>query len=227
MREWVPEPRPLLQAFLAVTAVHLVAVAVDLAWLAVATKPLLVGLLLAWTYLACDRQPPALLAVGLAFALLGDVLLEVSGTVWFLAGMGAFLVMQICYIRGFLGLGARDRLRARPWVPAVWLVLWVLLNVVLGPSLGELRWPIAVYSLALVTMAATAAATADLRIAVGGAAFLVSDLLIGLRAADVEIPASGLLVMSTYCLAQYLIATGWVGLVHSPASSHEAAGLPR
>lgn len=41
-------------------------------------------------------------------------------------------------------------------------------------------------------------------------AFLVSDLLLGLGVADLDIPASGVLVMTTYALAQYLIVTGWV-----------------
>ena len=39
---------------------------------------------------------------------------------------------------------------------------------------------------------------------------LVSDLLLGLGVADLDIPASGVLVMTTYALAQYLIVTGWV-----------------
>ncbi len=215
MSELLPRPRPLLIAFLVASAVQVAAVAADWQWLDVASKPFLVALLLAWAWVACDRRPPRLLAVGLVLAWLGDLLLQVSGTAWFLAGMAAFLGMQVCYIRGFAGLGAGRRLRSRPWVVAVWAVLWLGLNLVLGPSLGELRWPILVYSLALVTMAAYAVATGVAAIGVGGVLFLVSDLLIGLRAADVELPASGVLVMTTYCLAQYLIVTGWVGLVRS------------
>ena len=71
------------------------------------------------------------------------------------------------------------------------------------------------YSLALVVMAACAVATGDRLVGVGGVLFLVSDLLIGLRAADVSIPASGVLVMSTYAAAQVLITVGWVALVRS------------
>jgi uncharacterized membrane protein YhhN len=58
---------------------------------------------------------------------------------------------------------------------------------------------------------------------VGGVLFLVSDLLIGLGAADLDIPASGFLVMSTYALAQLLIVTGWVLAVRAPALSSAAA----
>jgi uncharacterized membrane protein YhhN len=209
----MPSPRGVFAAFVAVCVVNVLAVAAGIEALAVATKPFLVGLLLVWVFLATDRRPPRLLMAGLAFALLGDVLLDVPGTVAFLAGMGAFLLMQVCYIRGFLRLGAGVWLRARPVVVAAWALLWIALNVVLGPLLGELRWPITVYSLALVTMAACAVATGSRTIAVGGLVFLASDLLIGLRAADVEIPASGVLVMTTYVVAQALIVTGWVALV--------------
>jgi uncharacterized membrane protein YhhN len=107
-------------------------------------------------------------------------------------------------------------------VPAAWALLWLVLNVVLGPSLGALQVPIAVYSAALTTMAACAVATGRRRIGVGGVLFLVSDLLIGLGAADLDVPASGFLVMSTYALAQLLIVTGWVLAVRAPALSGTA-----
>ena len=219
MSQLVPAPRSLLVAFLVLAVVHVVAVAVDLTGVALATKPFLVGLLLAWTWLALDRSPPGLLVAGLLAALAGDVLLEPSGTPWFLAGMAAFLLMQVCYVAGFAGFGALARLRANAWVPAGWGLLWLALNVVLGPSLGALRVPILVYSAALVTMAATAVATGDRRIGVGGVAFLVSDLLLGLGVAGVHAPASGVLVMASYCLAQYLIVTGWVLRVRVAAPS--------
>ncbi|MFN8148932.1 MAG: lysoplasmalogenase family protein [Candidatus Nanopelagicales bacterium] len=48
------------------------------------------------------------------------------------------------------------------------------------------------------------------RVGIGGVLFLVSDLLIGLGAADIQVPLRGLLVMATYAIAQLLIVTGWV-----------------
>jgi len=53
--------------------------------------------------------------------------------------------------------------------------------------------------------------------------FLVSDLLIGLGAADLDVPASGFLVMSTYALAQLLIVTGWVLVVREPSLTAASA----
>jgi uncharacterized membrane protein YhhN len=206
----VPTPRPLLTAFLVVALVHVVAVGLGADVVSCATKPFLVGLLLVWVVVASRPHVLRPLVAGLAFALAGDLLLDGSGTLLFLAGMGAFLAMQICYIRGFVDLGTLERLQGTPSVPVAFAALWIVLNVALGPSLGDLRWPILVYSLALTAMAATAWGTGCARIAAGGALFLVSDLLIGLDAAGTAVPASGVLVMATYCAAQYLITTGWV-----------------
>ena len=223
MRDALPAPRPVLVAFCVVAVLNLVAVTAGVTWLELVTKPFLCGLLLLWAWLACDRHPPRLLMAGLVAALAGDELLGPSGSAWFVAGMGAFLVMQVCYITGFVRMGAFAALRERRWVPAAWALLWLVLNVVLGPSLGALQVPIAVYSAALTTMAACAVATGHRRIGVGGVLFLVSDLLIGLGAADLDVPASGFLVMSTYALAQLLIVTGWVLAVRVPALSGATA----
>ena len=223
MADVLPAPRPVLVAFVVAAVLNLVSVIAGIHWLEIVTKPLLCGLLLAWAWLACDRRPPGLLMAGLVAALAGDELLGPDGSVWFIAGMAAFLVMQVCYVVGFARLGALDRLRERRWVVAAWALLWLVLNVVLGPSLGALQIPIAVYSAALTTMAACAVATGDRRIGVGGGAFLISDTLIGLGAADLHVPASGFLVMSTYAVAQLLIVTGWVLLVREPARSRVTA----
>jgi uncharacterized membrane protein YhhN len=223
MTDILPAPRPVLVAFVVVAVANLVSVSVGISWLEVVTKPFLCALLLVWAWLACDRRPPRLLMAGLVAALAGDELLGPAGDAWFVVGMAAFLVMQVCYIVGFLRLGAGEALLRRRWVAVAWALLWLVLQVVLGPSLGALQIPIAVYSAALTTMAACAVATGDRRIGVGGVLFLISDLLIGLGAADLDVPASGFLVMSTYALAQLLIVTGWVQVVRTPALTGAAA----
>jgi uncharacterized membrane protein YhhN len=139
-----------------------------------------------------------------------------DGTVAFLVGMGFFLGMQVAYSRGFVGLGALAVLRRRWWLVAGAALLWAGLNIVLGPSLGALRVPILVYSAALVAMATLACGVSSL-VGTGGVLFLVSDLLIGLGAADLDIPARGFLVMATYLAAQLLITTGWLAADDPPA----------
>ncbi len=175
-------------------------------WAHALTKALLMPALLLWVWVALPGAAPRLLVAGLVLATVGDVGLEFEAT--FLVGMAGFLAMQVCYVVGFLGMGAWPQVRARAGIAAAYLAFWVGANLLLGPRLGDLQVPIAVYSLALCVMA-TVAAGVDRRIGVGGLLFLISDMLIGLDLADLGFPGRGLVVMVTYLGAQYLIATGW------------------
>jgi uncharacterized membrane protein YhhN len=196
--------RPVLWLFALAAAAELTGVALawhPLQWIA---KPLLAPLLL-W-YLV-RKAGMSLIGWGLVFAFAGDVALLVPGQVPFLLGMACFLGTQVCFLLAFL--------RRAPllWPAAAgYAVLWALLNIRLGPSLGALRVPILVYSLALSAMAAAAAAVSR-TVATGAALFLLSDLLIGLGAADLDFPARDLIVMTTYIAALFLITTGSMTVV--------------
>ncbi len=173
----------------------------------IALKALLMPSLLLWTLVALGKQAPAALAAGLALATAGDVGVNYEGPA-FLAGMGAFLGMQVAWSRGFLRMGAWPMVRRRAIIPGAVLSFWLAANLVLGPQLGDLRVPVLVYSLALCTTAILATGV-DRRVAAGAAAFLASDLLIGLRIAGIDLPHGRLVVDGLYLLAQYLIVTGW------------------
>jgi uncharacterized membrane protein YhhN len=183
--------------FIAVAAVEIAAVAAD--WTAVQwmTKPLLGPLLILYLWQRGRRDA---VTVALGFATAGDIALLVPGQVAFLIGMGFFLGAQLCFIAAF-----------RPLLPqyvAPYGLFWALANLLLWSRLGALAVPVLVYSLALTVMAAAAAGVSR-RVAAGGLFFLVSDLLIGLGAAGLRPPAHGVLVMTTYAAALFLIATGW------------------
>ena len=205
------EQRPLLVAYLAVAVLDVVAEAAHLDLVADLAKPLLIPLLLAWVLAVRRSTSPRLLVVGLVLAWLGDLALMLPGDTAFIVGLLLFLGMQVCYIVGFVALRAVDRLRRLAWLPVAGVLLWIGLNVALGPSLGTLRIPLLVYSAALTTMAVLACGVSP-RVGVGGVTFLVSDLLIGLDAAGIGIPGHGPVVMATYVVGQLLIATGWVAM---------------
>jgi uncharacterized membrane protein YhhN len=203
------EHRGVLAAYLLVGAVNLAGAATGSRALELVSKPLLVPLLVGWVLLVRRASAPRLLVAGLGLAWLGDLALMVDGSAAFLSGLAFFLGMQVAYSAGFVRMGAAATLRRRWWFPASALVLWAALNVALGPSLGELRAPLAVYSAALIAMATLACAVSPV-VGAGGVLFLVSDLMIGMDAAGIELPARGLLVMATYIAAQLLITTGWL-----------------
>jgi uncharacterized membrane protein YhhN len=159
----------------------------------------------------------SLIGWGLVFATAGDIALLVPGTAPFLLGMACFLGTQVCFLLAFL----RRAPLSRPFA-AGYALLWAALNALLWPSLGTLRVPILVYSLALTAMAATAVAVSR-TVAVGAALFLLSDLLIGLGAADLDFPGRDLIVMTTYIAALLLITTG-AAHRNTPARASQADG---
>jgi uncharacterized membrane protein YhhN len=188
-----------LRLFIVAATVELTGVALSWQPLQWSAKPLLAPLLL-WYVLRTTAMSP--IGWGLVLATAGDIALLVPGTVPFLLGMACFLGTQVCFLLAFLRRASLHRPAA-----AGYALLWAALNALLWPSLGPLRIPILVYSLALSAMAAAAFAVSR-TVATGAALFLLSDLLIGLGAADLDFPGRDLVVMTTYIAALLLITTG-------------------
>ncbi|MGW7516709.1 lysoplasmalogenase family protein [Streptomyces sp. NPDC054796] len=180
-----------------------------------AAKPLLMPALAAHTLSRREdatKPVPKALVTGLAFAAAGDTaLLFDEHEAAFLTGMAAFLGTQVSYTVGMArDLGAVRGIRARPRPALGALAAWAVANAALAPTLDPaLRLPVAGYSLALAAMGAAAFGVGG-RVGAGAAAFLGSDLLIGLQAAGLEFPSQEVLIMAGYVLGQYLIATGWL-----------------
>ncbi|MER5643885.1 lysoplasmalogenase [Streptosporangium sp. NPDC002524] len=198
--------RAVLVAFWVCCAVHLALGVAGAAPLDSVTKALLMPLLAAWVL---ARRGPRPLVAALLLSWGGDVALEVDGL--FLPGMTLFAAAHVCYVTYFVREGALGALRRRPAVPVAYAALWVVLILVLWPGLGDLRLPVAAYSLLLTATAVTAAGHGRW-IGAGGALFLLSDTLIAFELAGLpRLPAHGFLIMATYLAGQYLLASGIVG----------------
>ncbi|MEU1893042.1 lysoplasmalogenase [Streptomyces pristinaespiralis] len=167
-------------------------------------KPLLLPLLAAY---AVVRGAPRLLIAALFFGWCGDVLLMFDADPAFLAGMGGFAVGHVCYLVLFARCGAPHG-RTGLLAGAYGLVLIVTLLLMWSDLPGELRIPVAAYSLLLTTMAFRAARL-GLLAAIGGALFLLSDTLIATGLADwPQLPRPDFWIMLTYAAAQGLLVKG-------------------
>ena len=163
---------------------------------------------------------------GLALSLVGDVAL-----MWpqgFVPGLVAFLFAHLAYIVAFSrGVGfARHKL---PFVAYAAVAASVLM--LLWPHIGAaLRPPVVAYVVCLACMAAQAlawwlhecpkplsplAACAG-RAATGGALFMVSDAELATTKFMQPLPAAPLIILSTYWMAQMLIASSL-----SPSSTRD------
>lgn len=204
--------RALVGLYVLVALAHRVGLGVPVGWLALATKPLLMPILLAYVVVSTRRgRRPAALLVGLAFGWAGDVVLQTSLSVAFLVGLGLFLAGHVGYIVGFVRLHALAGLRRRALLAVPYAVAYVALTVALWPRLGTTRVPMAGYGLVLFAMALLAMAL-DWRLGVGALLFVCSDLLLGATHVGISFPAADLVVMSTYAAAQLVIVLRWLGL---------------
>ena len=230
--------RVLLAAYAVVGLVNVVAELAASGPLVTITKPLLMPLLAAWL-LAYWRsatppgehglpRPLAWQLVGTLFAWLGDLLLMGDGDLWFIGGIAAFLLMQVCYIVAFTRVPGPGLVRAWKIALVPYVIVWLVINWLVGPGAGSLRLPVLVYSVVLVGMAVSAL---DLvirvpqdkgwRVAIGAAIFVVSDGLIALTAFGplTQSAAWDAVIMATYIVAQALVVTGFTQAVAGLATS--------
>jgi uncharacterized membrane protein YhhN len=167
---------------------------------------------LAFTNWRAQRHPYSLwISIGLMCSLAGDVWLLWPAR-YFLMGLLSFLGAHIAYLTAFT---RSIRFPARPLVwllyVAIGLGLWFFLRPGLSVSLGA---PVAVYIFLLFTMASQAMGrllilhTIAARLAaIGAIFFIISDTLLALDRFRRPIPASAILVLGAYYLAQWLIAS--------------------
>lgn len=196
----------LLVAFGLAAAVDLGSLAVGFTSGHVVAKPLLMPLLAAYTY-ACGG--PRLLVAALLFGWGGDVLLLSGAEPAFLAGMGSFAMGHVCYLVLFGKVGKSRKARQLPYGGVAYGFALVAAVVSLWPGLpADLRLPVAGYS-ALLTVMAWAATRPGLVAGLGGALFVVSDMLIATGVAEwPQPPRPDLWIMLTYLAAQYLLVQG-------------------
>jgi uncharacterized membrane protein YhhN len=216
---------PWLIAFAAVSAVHLVLNATDTTPWDSISKCLIVPLLAAWVV---EQHGPRLLVAALGFCFLGDLFLELGDDA-FVIGMTAFAAAHYCFIRFFILRGAIERLRAQPWILAVYVVAAIGLVAWCWDGLeAGLRPLVPVYAALLLGTASTSLASGA-RAGIGGAFFLVSDGIIALGEADridKNATGSGLAIMGLYILAILLLTTGILDREKRTVTSRSSA-VPR
>ena len=198
--------RPVLIIGLLAATGFFAGLVLDLHWLRLVTKPIPVLCLMIWLRFTARGRYATLLLAGLAFSLLGDVVLEASDSL-FVPGLLAFLVAHLWYIAAFLSATRRlALLRALPF--AAWGVGAYL---TLQPNLGGMAAPVGAYVVVICSMMWRASA----RVGEGGAArsdqwaaligailFALSDTLIALNRFNAPIAGARYAIIGLYWLGQ-------------------------
>ncbi len=185
------------------------------------SKPLLMPLLALSVWLLMKDhgvRGPRVKAIILAllFGAIGDVLLMVGGTGWFLAGMLAFL---ICHVFYFCSIPAPWKVKGISGKIFSLLLLACLIAGVVSlagkfPVEGFMKTAVTLYACAFAFLIhACIVAAVDrkcplyLLVALGFAVFAFSDTFVAIGAfTDLRVPQRGFIVMSTYILAQAVVA---------------------
>lgn len=150
------------------------------------------------------------IVAGLLFSLGGDVFLMLPND-RFIAGLVSFLIGHLCYIVAFTSVGG--------FYASVWgLLPFLLYGIVIAAALlpyvaGPLKMPVITYILVILVMAWQALESwvqigqnGALLAVVGAILFVVSDSVLAIDRFRIPFKAARLAVLSTYFLAQWLIA---------------------
>jgi uncharacterized membrane protein YhhN len=169
-----------------------------------------------------DKKTVRFALIAFLFSLFGDIFLMFTGEgmMFFMLGLGSFLVAQIGYIflfRHTLKLfGNQSYIRKNPLLLIGYLVFGGIVYYLLFNQLDiVLKIVVLVYMLALLGMSAMAlnrfksvSSVSFYLVFAGSVLFVISDTLIALDKFFSPIPNDRLLVMSTYIAAQFLIMMG-------------------
>jgi uncharacterized membrane protein YhhN len=161
-----------------------------------------------------------LMLAGLMFSWAGDVLLEIPGSkpMFFIAGLFCFLLTHIMYFTSFITTPGRNFIT--PGKSPYLLVLAAygsLLLICMFNDLGTMKIPVVLYTVVILCMVAGAlnryykvSRKGFYMVLTGAVLFLLSDSAIAINKYSHPFNHSGLVIMSTYILAQYLIIKGFL-----------------
>lgn len=180
-----------------------------------ATMLLIIGML--WSFPAIDNSYRLWLTAGLLASLVGDCFLMLPSKP-LLPGLGSFLIAHVFYVYAFF---SRADVQWNFWLSliGIFLLLWMAgLFYFMKDKLGKLMVAGPVYILALGGMVLFAANNAIQNVAggdlllLGALFFLVSDSSLAFNRLYQPYRAAQLLILSSYYVAQYLIAASAIGL---------------
>jgi uncharacterized membrane protein YhhN len=210
--------------FFIVALAELVAIAAQLDQLQMVCKPLILITLGVYYLLSAGEDRSLVVLLAIIFSLAGDVSLmfDSINPIYFMVGLVSFLLSHVFYILAYRqhqkseqtdSLQGIQKLRAA--FPIV--LAGTGLVVILYPSLGDLKIPVIVYALVLVVMVLNAlfrlgrtGVVSFWFVFVGAMFFMVSDSLLAINKFLTPLSYSGMLIMSTYISAQFLIIEGLI-----------------
>lgn len=208
--------------FWILTFIDIAAIGYELSNIHFVIKPLLIPVLIfLLIYAKVDDNQKWWLLTGLFFSFLGDVFLlfESKNALFFIFGLASFLITHICYIIYFLKIKSTQisLLRQQPWMVALVAGYGCSLILLLYPGLGELKIQVIIYAAVICCMLLCSlhvfyktGRPANVYFVAGAMLFVISDSLLAVNKFFSPFPSAGILIMLTYCAAQFFIVMGFI-----------------
>lgn len=183
-------------------------------------KPLLLPFLIVAVGISADFDTKKTVIYALCFSWFGDIILMFAdkAEIFFILGLVSFLISHLIYIRLFPKQHKKQiPLRSATVSLGFFVILgyFATMITVLFPKLGPLQIPVTIYAIVITTMLYVAfrgslqwEKPAANSILTGAIFFVLSDSILAFNKFYQALPQSGFWIMSTYCIAQYLIVSG-------------------
>jgi len=162
----------------------------------------------------------AFIVAGLLFSWAGDIILEFSDSNanMFIPGLVCFLLTHIMYLIVFIKTPGKNSIIGKHSLLLLPVIIYgVTLVIYLYGDLKEMKLPVIMYALVILLMLAGAINRIEkvkkksfCLVLAGAILFVISDSAISINKFSFKFEYSGILIMSTYIAAQYLIVKGYI-----------------
>ncbi len=221
------QPKNWAVLYFLVLLADLCVIAFDIPYARFATKPLIMIVLGFFCWARAGHlhlRARNFIFAAIIFSWGGDVLLLFPQ--YFVAGLLSFLTAHILYTTFFLQVRPKARMSWREGVTAAAVAVYAVgLVSLLAPHLGELKPAVMVYTVVISLMLLSAlrafgwrSGKAGLLCVAGALLFVVSDSILAIEKFYAAFPASSILVMLTYGIAQWMIVEGSIQHMKSVSS---------
>jgi uncharacterized membrane protein YhhN len=178
----------------------------------VVLKGIIVPLLILYYLTSVRNNVNISILAALILSWAGDISIDFS----FVPGLLCFLAAHIMYIVAFLRISGKSSLFPRRIYLFLPLVLYgAILIIFLYPGLDTMKVPVIFYAIVILSMVAAAINRLDrvsrpsyIIVLTGAILFVISDSIIAVTRFGHPFTHSGIAVMITYIVAQYLIVSG-------------------
>lgn len=205
-------------------------------------KPLMLVILSSWFFFSSRRYGDRftlMIQAGLLFSLIGDIALMFDhlDQFYFMIGLGAFLIAQLCYAMGF----AQNIADAGPSPGLLYGILIAALIATFGALFGSdliariddiIVVPVGIYAAAITIMGITAALRfgrtylpSFIMVFAGALLFMASDSILATHRFARPVSHANWSVLLTYAAAQWLIVSGCLRHVLDPEELRRKAEL--